>query len=458
MRRPHRSTVRRDVSGSTVTSAPVPPRDVARATTRLTTSTPRGPSSTNVSPSSAFLSRPISAISSSASSRRARSSAARSVPPTTLAVLPRPARRRCARAAGRARRRTPARSPTASPWVSVVAGGDLEGVGQRVPVVEQRPPAALALVGGDDVGLDLHAAGDPVGEVHRLEVVAGEEVVLRHLAVAASAARAPAASPSASRSQTTPDGCQNAPTRFLPSGRLTPVLPPIAASTMPSSVVATWTTGTPRCHVAAANPATSVTMPPPTADRRRRGGSGRCGRTPRHSGSIVASDLCASPSPISIALGGQPAGRLEHGMPAWVTTAARRAVGGSRPASSATAPWPTTTSYVRSPSGTVTRCSDHDRSASSTTASTSATTSSAEAASVSTTASATSRYSGSRSGSHAAQRGLGIVVEQRPVLHAWSPARRGRRGRRAATRRGASASRRARRGSPAAAPRRRRRR
>ena len=52
--------------------------------------------------------------------------------------------------------------------------------------------------------------------------------------------------------------------RFLPSGRLTPVLPPIAASTIPSSVVATCTTGTPRWYDAAAKPATSVTMPPPT--------------------------------------------------------------------------------------------------------------------------------------------------------------------------------------------------
>ena len=55
------------------------------------------------------------------------------------------------------------------------------------------------------------------------------------------------------------------PTRFLPSGRFTPVLPPMAASTMPRSVVGTCTTGTPRWYAAAANPATSVTSPPPTA-------------------------------------------------------------------------------------------------------------------------------------------------------------------------------------------------
>ena len=37
------------------------------------------------------------------------------------------------------------------------------------------------------------------------------------------------------------DGCQKAPARFLPSGRFTPVLPPIAASTWARSVVGTFT-------------------------------------------------------------------------------------------------------------------------------------------------------------------------------------------------------------------------
>ncbi len=96
---------------------------------------------------------------------------------------------------------------------------------------------------------------------------------------------------SASRSQITPDGCQNAPTRFLPSGRLTPVLPPIAASTMPSSVVDTCTTGVPRCHEAAAKPATSVTIPPPTPTTTSSPGQSLRGRTRASSVSIVASDL-----------------------------------------------------------------------------------------------------------------------------------------------------------------------
>ncbi len=47
-------------------------------------------------------------------------------------------------------------------------------------------------------------------------------------------------------SHSTALGCQNAPTRFLPSGRLTPVLPPMAASTWASSEVATFTYAVPR--------------------------------------------------------------------------------------------------------------------------------------------------------------------------------------------------------------------
>ena len=42
-------------------------------------------------------------------------------------------------------------------------------------------------------------------------------------------------------SHRTAAGCQNAPTKFLPSGMLTPVFPPIAASTWASSEVATFT-------------------------------------------------------------------------------------------------------------------------------------------------------------------------------------------------------------------------
>ncbi len=69
---------------------------------------------------------------------------------------------------------------------------------------------------------------------------------------------------SVARSHSTPAGGWNAPTRFLPSGVLIPVLPPTAASTIASRVVGTWTTLTPRSQVAATNPARSVVAPPPT--------------------------------------------------------------------------------------------------------------------------------------------------------------------------------------------------
>ena len=48
------------------------------------------------------------------------------------------------------------------------------------------------------------------------------------------------------------------------------VLPPIAASTWPTSVVGAAIHAMPRRNVAAANPVASVTVPPPTADHRRR--------------------------------------------------------------------------------------------------------------------------------------------------------------------------------------------
>src|SRR5581483_2706793 len=64
---------------------------------------------------------------------------------------------------------------------------------------------------------------------------------------------------------TTRAGQWNAPARFLPFAVSTPVLPPIAASTCPTSVVGTATHGTPRRYVAAAKPAGSVSAPPPSA-------------------------------------------------------------------------------------------------------------------------------------------------------------------------------------------------
>jgi len=51
---------------------------------------------------------------------------------------------------------------------------------------------------------------------------------------------------------TTTAGCLNAPTRFLPCERSTPVLPPTLASTIASTVVGNWIKRTPRIKVAAA--------------------------------------------------------------------------------------------------------------------------------------------------------------------------------------------------------------
>ena len=94
--------------------------------------------------------------------------------------------------------------------------------------------------------------------------------------------------------------------------------------------------------MAAANPATSVTIPPPTAITTSLRVS-PMPANPRASDSTVDSVLWASPAPISNRCDGNP-GSTVKGMPAWVTIAARRAVGGSTSPSAATAPWPTTTS------------------------------------------------------------------------------------------------------------------
>src|SRR6266568_527854 len=124
---------------------------------------------------------------------------------------------------------------------------------------------------------------------------------------------------STSVSHSTADGCQKAPTRFFPSGTLTPVFPPMAASTCPNSVVATATQRTPRWYTAAANPAVSVTTPPPTATTtspRVRPQRENC----RHRSSTVSRSLPASPSPIRNILCSTPASTWTP-MPSCVTTA-----------------------------------------------------------------------------------------------------------------------------------------
>ena len=78
-------------------------------------------------------------------------------------------------------------------------------------------------------------------------------------------------------------GWWNAPTRFLPSGRSTPVLPPIDESIWATSVVGTWISGTPRSQVAARNPAASPSAPPPIATMRLAAVRPQAGELPRRS-------------------------------------------------------------------------------------------------------------------------------------------------------------------------------
>ena len=54
--------------------------------------------------------------------------------------------------------------------------------GDDLLALDMEARIALALVRGDDLGLDLDAAGDPGIHVESEQVVAREEVVLRHLA------------------------------------------------------------------------------------------------------------------------------------------------------------------------------------------------------------------------------------------------------------------------------------
>ena len=184
----------------------------------------------------------------SASAPAGRSAARSKLPTTERWSAPRGASSiRPRRWASRAAKTRP--TATASPWRRSQSGRrskrrGLEGVGQGVAVVEEHPPAALALVGGHDRRLDGRAAGHLLldGQVGRRPsggVDPGRRTWRSRRARRPTRA---AAAWRGSRCRTArPPGCQKAPTRFLPSGRLTPVLPPMAASTWASSEVATFT-------------------------------------------------------------------------------------------------------------------------------------------------------------------------------------------------------------------------
>ena len=63
-------------------------------------------------------------------------------------------------------------------------------------------------------------------------------------------------------------GCRMTPSMFFRSRKLTPVFPPMAASTWARRVVGMKAKRIPRLKIEAAKPAISVVMPPPTASSR----------------------------------------------------------------------------------------------------------------------------------------------------------------------------------------------
>jgi hypothetical protein len=150
-------------------------------------------------------------------------------------------------------------------------------------------------------------------------------------------------------SASTAAGGWKAPTRFLPAAVLMPVFPPTAASTMPSTLVGTWTIRMPRVQVAATKPARSVTAPPPTpttasdlVSPSRPNSSQSSAATSTvfaasPSGTTTAS--AATPAVCSVSTAA-PASAASGGV--W-TTAARAVPARTRP-SSAVAPGPMTTS------------------------------------------------------------------------------------------------------------------
>ena len=155
----------------------------------------------------------------------------------------------------------------------------LDGVAERVPVVEDLTAAALAQVRAHDVGLDPHRALDQLAQRRSGRVECGGRIGLDEVEdgrVAQEArpsrprparSRGPrgAALPGSSRSQSTPAGGWNAPTRFLPSPVFTAGL---AADRGVDHAEQRWSARARRGRRAARSPprspARSVTAPPPS--------------------------------------------------------------------------------------------------------------------------------------------------------------------------------------------------
>src|SRR5688500_11549652 len=156
------------------------------------------------------------------------------------------------------------------------------------------------------------------------------------------------------RSQRTPAGSWNAPTRFLPAAVLMPVLPPTAASTIPSSVVGTCTTRTPRSQVAATKPPTSVVAPPPnvtTASERVKPASPSASQQSFATEDVFAASPSGSPraSTSYSSTSVSSTGCASSASPSANSNATRVTSSPSRPGSRAVRSCPTTTSYGAAP-------------------------------------------------------------------------------------------------------------
>ena len=192
--------------------------------------------------------------------RGARAAASRRPSSCPVREPPRPPRGRRAPASGSSssgRQRAPARSPRAGelrasrarqPAVRQrVAGRRLERVPERVAEIELVARSVIVRVGEAHGCLErTHSDGRSPPSGSSQTGVAHQKPRLHHLRHAVPRARRSGGSRAfPGRSRPAPaSGTQ--PTRFLPPGRSTAVLPPIAASTWPTRVVGTATHGTPR--------------------------------------------------------------------------------------------------------------------------------------------------------------------------------------------------------------------
>ena len=217
----------------------------------------------------------------------------------------------------------------------VVAAGCLEGVAQGVAVVQDGAPPGFALVAGHHLGLDGDAPGDALVEIAVGQRLTAEEVILRHLPKSAAVL---AWGQRLEHLGVAQDG------RRLPEGAhqvlaLRKVDPGLAADGGVDLGEEGGGRGDPPD---AANPAVSVTTPPPTATTTSPLVSPHRENW-RQRSSTVSRSLAGSPSPMVNTRWSTPASTSTP-TPSWVTMAAREAPRGITSRSRWRAPRPTRTS------------------------------------------------------------------------------------------------------------------